>query len=379
MAISKEPPKLASENILTLPFYEPGKPIEEVERELGITGIVKLASNENPLGPSPLAIEAMRKVITEVHRYPDAMAFKLREKLSGILGVHPDQIGFGTGANQLISLACIAFLTKGDEAIIPSPSFSSYRTAVQTMDATGIFPPLDKDWKFDLNAILKAITDKTKMIFICNPNNPTGTYLNEKEVSEFLDKVPDHIVVILDEAYCKFVEPNDFPDSIKYLKNEKKRIIILRTFSKIYGIAGVRIGYGIASKELASILRRVRPPFNASVLAQAAAFAALDDDRHVERTVSLNSSGKHYFYKEFDRLGLKYAKSEANFVFFDTNRDGREVFNKLLREGVIVRPIPVNGDNRYIRVSMGLMEENKKFIKALEKVLPTIPELVEDM
>ena len=275
----------------------------------------------------------------------------------------------------MISLAAAAFLTEGDEAIIPSPSFASYRTAVQTMNATGIFPPLDKDWKFDLNGILKEITDATKMIFICNPNNPTGTYLNEKEITEFLKKVPDHIVIILDEAYKKFVEPDDYPESIQYLKDEKKRIIILRTFSKIYGIAGVRIGYGITSIELASVLRRVRPPFNASVIAQAAAFAAIDDDKHVERTVSLNSAGKHYFYKHFDRLGLYYAKSEANFVFFDTKRDGMEVFNKLLREGVIVRPIPVNGIHRYIRVSMGLMEENKKFIEALEKVLPTIPEI----
>ena len=375
MTTFKTPPKLAADNILTLPFYQPGKPIEEVERELGITGIIKLASNENPLGPSPLAIEAMRKAITEVHRYPDAMAYKLRRKLAKKLGVHDDQVGFGTGANQLISLACNAFLTAGDEAIIPSPTFASYRTAVQMMNATGVFPPLDENWKINLNNVLEAITDKTKMIFICNPNNPTGTYLNEEEVSGFIAKVPDHIVIILDEAYRKYVEPNDFPDSVKYLKDEKKRILILRTFSKIYGIAGVRIGYGITSIELSTILRRVRPPFNASVIAQAAAYAALDDDKHVERTVSLNSTGKHYFYKEFDRLGLKYAQSQTNFVFFDTNRDGKEVFNKLLQEGIIVRPIPVTADNRFLRVSMGLMDENKKFIAALEKVLPMVPEL----
>jgi histidinol-phosphate aminotransferase len=242
------------------------------------------------------------------------------------------------------------------------------------MNAKGIFPKLDEDWKINLDAVLESITDKTKMIFICNPNNPTGTYLTKSELDDFLNKVPDHIVIVLDEAYCEYVEPDDYPDSLEYLRSSGKRIVILRTFSKIYGLAGIRIGYGIATPELSDILKRVRPPFNASSIAQAAAYVAMDDIKHVERSIAINNAGKQYFYREFNRLGLKYALSQTNFVFFDTRRDGVEVFNLLLREGVIVRPLTIHDQNRYIRVSMGLMEENKKFIAALEKVLTKVPE-----
>ena len=367
-------PKLVWDNILTLPYYQPGKPIEEVERELGITGIIKLASNENPLGPSPKAIEVIHKMATEVHRYPDATAHFLKQKMSAKLELAPEQIGFGNGADEIITFIAAAFIHPGDEALVPTPTFIRYETCVQMMGGKPINIPL-KDWKLDLEALKENINDRTKMIFLCNPNNPTGTIVERKELEEFLSHVPKHIIIVFDEAYYEYVTAKEYPDTLSYLKNSDRRIIILRTFSKIYGLAGLRIGYGLTTEELADVLKLVRPPFNASAIAQAAAAAAIDDTEHVEKSRSINTEGKNYICAAFDKLGIDYAPSESNFIFFDSERDGVEVFNGMLHKGVIIRPLTVDGKKQYLRVSIGTMDENKRFVDTFEEVLKEVPKL----
>ena len=367
-------PKLVWDNILTLPYYQPGKPIEEVERELGITGIIKLASNENPLGPSPKAIEAIHKIAPDVHRYPDATAFFLKEKMAAKLGLTPEQIGFGNGADEIITFIAAAFIHPGDEALIPTPTFIRYETCVQMMGGKPIHVPLN-DWHLDLAALKEKLSERTKMIFICNPNNPTGTIIKRKELEEFMKHVPKHVIIVFDEAYYEYVTDEDYPETLSYLKDDDRRIIILRTFSKIYGLAGLRIGYGLTTVELADVLKLVRPPFNASAIAQVSAAAALDDDEHVERSRSINSEGKKYITDAFERLGITYAPSESNFIFFDSERDGVEVFNTMLRKGVIIRPLTIDGKKRYLRVSIGTMDENKRFVETFEEVLADIPKL----
>jgi len=370
-------PKLVWDNILTLPYYQPGKPIEEVERELGLTGIVKLASNENPLGPSPKATEAMHKAAASMHRYPDANGFYLKDRLGTLLDVHRDQIGLGNGADELLTLVAAAFIHPGDEALIPSPTFIRYETAVQMMGGTPVRVPL-RDWTIDFDALTAAVTERTKLVFICNPNNPTGTYVDERRVRAFLDAMPRHVIFVFDEAYREYVDALDFPDSLAFLRSGDRRIIVMRTFSKIYGLAGLRIGYGIATPELSDVLKLVRLPFNASAMAQAAALAALDDTEHVERSQQLNRQGKRFVYDLFDRLSLTYAPSQTNFVFFDSRRDGVQVFDALLRRGVIIRPLTVQGTKRYLRVSIGTPSENERFAEALEAVLADIPPIHRD-
>ena len=367
-------PKLVWDNILTLPYYQPGKPIEEVERELGITGIIKLASNENPLGPSPKAIEVIHKMATEVHRYPDATAHYLKDKMAQKLALGPEQIGFGNGADEIITFIAAAFIHPGDEALIPTPTFIRYETCVQMMGGNPIHVPL-KDWRLDLEALKEKVTERTKMIFICNPNNPTGSIVGCDELEEFLSHIPKHIIIVFDEAYYEYVTAKEYPDTLSYLKNSDRRIIILRTFSKIYGLAGLRIGYGLTTEELADILKLVRPPFNASAIAQAAAAAALDDDEHVAESRRINTEGKKFIYSAFEKFGIDYTPSESNFIFFDSERDGVEVFNAMLHKGVIIRPLTVDGKKRFLRVSIGTMEENERFVETFEKVLKEVPKL----
>ena len=364
-------PKLVWDNILTLPYYQPGKPIEEVERELGISGIIKLASNENPLGPSPKASEVIRQMATEVHRYPDATAYYLKEKMSRKLSVDTEQLGFGNGADEIITFVAAAFIHPEDEALIPSPTFIRYETSVQMMGGKPVILPLN-NWHIDLQVVLDNINEKTKMIFLCNPNNPTGSIIRKGEVDAFLEKVPKHIIIVFDEAYKEYVNDDAYPDTLEYLKRNDRRMIILRTFSKIYGLAGLRIGYGITTPELADILKLVRPPFNASAVAQAAAAAALDDDEHVRRSRTVNEEGKKYISKAFEDLGLDYTPSHSNFIFFDSKRDGVELFNAMLREGVIIRPLTIGEKNSFLRVSIGTMDENKRFVETLERVLKKV-------
>lgn len=353
--------------IMAIKPYVPGKPIEEVERELGISDVIKLASNENPLGPSPLAVEAMKKALDNVHRYPDGNCFYLKQALARFWGVTPDHLFVGNGSDEIIKLIAEAFLSEGEEAVMGHPSFSEYDFAVKIMGGQSVFVPL-KNNTYDLEAMAKAVTEKTKLVFVCNPNNPTGTIVKKAEVDKLLAALPDHVITVIDEAYYEYVGDSDYPDSLEYVR-ANKNVIVLRTFSKIYGLAGLRVGYGIAKPELVSLLMRVREPFNVNLLGQAAAIAALEDREHVERSRRANEEGKEYLYREFERMGLAYAPTETNFIWLVIRADCRKVFNKLLKRGVIVRTGDIFDAPDVIRVTIGTMEQNRRFIVNLEEVL----------
>jgi len=353
--------------ILGLKIYVAGKPIDELKRELGLTDIVKLASNENPLGPSPLAVQAIIEAASTVNLYPLQDQFYLRRKLSQRWGVDMEGIVAGSGLDEMIELIGAAFINPGDEAVVPDPSFSSYDHAVEKMGGHLIKVPL-RDYTIDVQAMLDAVTKKTKLVFICNPNNPTGTAISAAEVDFLLDNLPPGVVAVLDEAYAEFVDRDDYPQSINYVKAGRP-VIMQRTFSKVYGLAGLRVGYIITTPEIAGYIQRVRGPFNVSSVAQAAAVAALDDEEHVRKTVANNRQGKEYLYREFERLGLPYVPTQTNFLLVDVKRPSQPVFEALLRQGVIVRPGGFFGLPTMLRVSIGTMTENQRFIAALENVL----------
>lgn len=357
----------ARQEIFKLKPYTPGKPIEEVKRELGLEDIIKLASNENPLGPAPRAIEAISNMLSELHLYPDANCFNLKKALSGFYDIPITDILIGNGSDELLKLIAETFLSSGDQIIVGKPTFSEYEFAALIMGAECIEVPL-KDFTHDLPAMLAAITPKTKIIVICNPNNPTGTIVNRTQIKEFMDKVPDDILVIFDEAYYEYVENPDYNTGLEYLA-QGRNVIVLRTFSKIYGLAALRVGYGLTSTEIAQAVERVMEPFNVNTPAQIGALAALQDKEHVQKSRELNSQGKQYLYNEFKRLGLTYVPTEANFIFMDTGADCREIFNRLLKLGVIVRTGDIFGYPTFIRVTVGTEEENQRFIASLEKVL----------
>lgn len=357
----------ARKNILTVAPYEPGKPIEEVQRELGLKKVIKLASNENSLGPSPKALSALRKNLKNVNRYPDSNSFYLKRKLAKRLKVGPGNLIIGNGSDELIVLALKAFLDEGDEVIIADTTFLIYKIASQVAGAKIATAPM-KGFKYDLDAVKREITDKTKMIFIANPDNPTGTYVTREEVAAFMKDVPDETIIFFDEAYYEFGRlQKDFPDSMKYLN--KENVIIARTFSKAYGLSGLRVGYGIAAPELIGYMDKAREPFNVNSLAQAAALAALDDGQFLKKTLSNTKKGKEFLYREFKKLGLEYVPSATNFILVDIKKDCKEVFKKMLSLGVIVRDMKAWGLDTYIRVTIGTEKENKKFIQALRRVL----------
>jgi histidinol-phosphate aminotransferase len=355
------------EYILSIKPYVPGKPIEEFEREYGISGSIKLASNENPIGPSPKAVKAIEKALSRLNRYPDGSGHDLIIKLSERLGVSPGNIVLGNGSDEIIGMLTSAFLVPGDEAIIPSPSFLIYEITVRTAGAKPVFVPL-KSLAIDLEGIAKKISDKTRLIFLCNPNNPTGTIISGKDFDRFIKRVPRNVIIVADEAYIEFVRDKGCLKSIDYI-DSGHQIVTLRTFSKVYGLAGLRIGYGVMSEEIAGILNRIRPPFNASIPAQAGAVAALDDKAFFNKTVRLVHNGLDYMYESLKDRGIKYFPTQANFFLIDTGRNADEVFEKMLRLGVIVRSMTSYGYPEYIRVSVGLRKENIRFIKAVEKVL----------
>ncbi|RJQ42749.1 MAG: histidinol-phosphate transaminase [Nitrospiraceae bacterium] len=351
----------APEHIKSISPYVPGKPVEELERELGISGSIKLASNENPLGPSPLAIRELRKGIRGLNRYPDGSCFYLKDALSAKLNIRPEEILFGNGSNELIELAVRTFMSPGDEAIMAHPSFVVYSMIVQAVNGRSIMAPL-KDWRHDLDEMAARITPKTKIIFIANPNNPTGTVNTKAEMERLMNKVPEGVLVVVDEAYCEYVASPEYADSLKYFRNGRD-ILILRTFSKIYGLAGLRIGYGIANPSLTTEMNRVRQPFNVNSLAQKAASAALNDEKHIARSKRKNEAGKKYLYKELGKLGFTFVPTEANFIYVPLKDHGAfSLYNALLREGVIVRPMGQDA----VRVTIGLPEENRKLIAALK-------------
>jgi histidinol-phosphate aminotransferase len=352
-----------SENINNLTPYVPGKPIEELERELGISGSIKLASNENPLGPSPKAIAAMRKVIEGLNRYPDGSGYYLSAALAKKYDVDIAQVILGNGSNELIELVVRTFVQPGDEIVSADPSFVVYKMIAQAANAVNVIVPC-RDLRHDLDAMAEKITPKTKIVFIANPNNPTGTMNTKVEMDRFMGRVPDHVIVAVDEAYFEYVTHADYPDSLDYLR-AGKNILSLRTFSKIYGLAGLRIGYGITTAQIAELMNKVRQPFNTNSLGQAGALAALGDHKHVEKSIAINNEGKQFLYQTFQRLGIPYTPTETNFIFFEAPMDGRELYTVLLKQGVIIRPM---GGKR-LRVTIGLPDENRRFVTELEKTL----------
>jgi histidinol-phosphate aminotransferase len=352
--------------IRALDPYPPGKPIEELEREYGVKGSIKLASNENPLGPSPKAVAAMREAIDQVHRYPDGSCFYLRRALARKLGVSPEAILLGNGSNELIELIVRTFLRQEQEAVMADQAFVIYRMVVQAQGGRATCVPL-RDFTHDLEAMADAVNGGTRIVFLANPNNPTGTIFFREAWEDFLRSLPRHVIVVMDEAYAEFVEDPAYPDSLADLGGEQP-IVVLRTFSKIYGLAGLRVGYGVAPPELVDMMNRVRAPFNVSTLAQVAALAALDDDAHVERTRRVNREGMVYLRRALIDLGLEVVPSWANFILVRVGNAAR-VYESLLRLGVIVRPVPVYGFPEHVRITVGLPEENERLIGALGRVL----------
>jgi histidinol-phosphate aminotransferase len=361
--------ELFRNQILAIKPYVPGKPVEEVERELGISNAIKLASNENPLGPSPLAVEAMAKTISKVSAYPDGNCYYLKNALSEHLGVTPGHLIVGNGSDEILKLITEAFLNEGEEAVVADPSFSEYDFSVKIMGGTTVAVPLT-DYTHDLKAMRAAVTEKTKLVFVCNPNNPTGTTVGRKQVTELIDSLPEGVITILDEAYYEYVADPEYPESIDFI-HQGKNVIVLRTFSKIYGLAGLRIGYGVANPELIGSLMRVKEPFNVNMMAQVAALAALEDKEHVARSRELNEEEKIFLAGEFTRLGLFHVPTQANFIWLRVAADCRSVFNALLKRGVIVRTGDIFGAPDVVRVTIGTREQNKRFIMMLEEVLTT--------
>ncbi|MGO0122427.1 histidinol-phosphate transaminase [Desulfothermobacter acidiphilus] len=345
-------------------IYRPGKPIEEVRRELGLEEVIKLASNENPLGPSPRALAALEG-LDHWHLYPEGSSYELRQALARRLGVDPDNIIVGCGSSEVIQMLSLALLAPGDEVIIPVPTFPRYEPLARLMGASPVRVPL-RDYRIDVEAVARALTPRTKMVYLCNPNNPTGTIITREEVEWFLERAGDDVLTVLDEAYCEYVTDPRYPNGIDLL-HRGRNVVILRTFAKIYGLAGLRIGYGVADTALIAELHRVREPFNVSSAAQIAALAALDDEEFVQRSRQTNEAGKLLLYRELEQRGLAYVPTEANFLLFDAGRDEREVFQQMLRQGVIIRGGV--GYPTHLRVTIGTQEQNQRFLEALDKVL----------
>src|SRR5256884_3712449 len=358
---------LANEHILGIAPYEPGKPIEELERELGSGAAIKLASNENPLGPSDRVQKALAAALTTLNRYPDGSGFYLRQALAKKHGVGSDQVILGNGSNELIELLVRTFLKPGDEAVVPNPSFVVYPMIVQAAGGIRVMVML-KDYRLDLDAMARAVTPLTKMVFIANPNNPTATIVTADEVEAFMNRIPDRTIVVFDEAYFEFAMGPDFPDTLSYAKQGRK-VIVLRTFSKANSLAGLRVGYAVADADATALMNRIRQPFNVNSLGQIAALAALEDEAHVLECVRMIEAGRHFLYDEFKTLRLKYVPSRANFILVDVGRSAAEIYQKLLHEGVIVRPMTAFGMESTLRITVGPPAENPRPIKGRRAAL----------
>lgn len=356
---------LAKPSVLTQPVYEPGKPIEYVARELGLdpAGIIKLASNENPFGPSPRALTAAKRALEQGQLYPDGGCFELRHRLAGVRGMTADEIVVGNGSNEIIELLGHAFLGPGDEVVMAAPAFIVYKLVTLLFGARAVEIPL-RGWRHDLDAMAAAITPRTKLVWVCTPNNPTGTTNTEAELSAFVRRMPEHVVIVVDEAYAEFVE--NAPD-LRPLIREGRKVVCLRTFSKIYGLASLRVGYGYAAAELCALLNRVRQPFNVNAIAQAAAVAALDDEEFARRCARENRTGLVQLEEGCRTLGLEFVPSSANFMLIKVG-DGMKVFDALQRRGVIVRPVKSYGLPEWVRVTVGTGEQNERFLGELREV-----------
>jgi histidinol-phosphate aminotransferase len=344
--------------------YVPGKPIEELERELGIEGAVKLASNENPLGPSPRAVEAIRSKAASVHRYPDGASFQLRAALAARLGVARESLVFGCGADEILELVAKCFLGPGDECVYAWPSFAMYPIVVKGMGATPVPVPLDAKLVHDLDALAAAVTKRTRVVVVCNPNNPTGTGVGAADFDRFAAALPHDVVLLVDEAYVDFSERPDRIDALAWVAR-RPGTLSARTFSKIAGLAGLRVGYAVADRELAGYLERARHPFNLNVLAEVAALAALDDPEHLARTLRVNREGMAYLTRELAALGIETWPSEANFLLA---KPGPGAYERLLRKGIIVRPLAGFGLPEHVRITIGTAEQNEGLVKALREL-----------
>lgn len=356
-----------ADNIASLVPYPPGKPIEELEREYGISNSIKLASNENALGPSPRAVAAIAGALAKLHRYPDGSCYYLANRLAAKIGVRPEEIVFGNGSNEIIGLLIATFLQPGEEVITSHPTFLVYQKMVQAQGGVNRVVPL-KEMRHHLPEILEAITNRTRLIFLDNPNNPTGTAFTAAEFETFLAAVPDHVIVVLDEAYIDFVDADQRFDACAYLHGETP-VVALRTFSKAYGLAGLRIGYGLMREELAGYLHRLRQPFNVNQLAQIGALAALDDEEHYQQTLTMTTEGMIWLHREIARLGCRPLPSQANFFLVDVGGSGKKLYEQLLAKGVIVRPMQAYGYPNYIRITVGLPAENERLARAMAEAL----------
>ncbi len=357
-------------NIETLVPYPPGKPLEELEREYGISGSIKLASNENAWGPSPKATAAIAKALTNLHRYPDGSCYYLANRLAEKIGVKPEELVFGNGSNEIIGLLVSTFLLPGEEVITSHPTFLVYQKMVQAQGGVNRVVELN-NLHHDLDRIAAAVTDKTRLIFLDNPNNPTGTIFTHQEFKAFLNKIPESVIVVLDEAYVDFVAAPNRLDAREYL-HLPTPVVALRTFSKAYGLAGLRVGYGLMRPEIADYLHRLRQPFNVNTLAQVGALACLDDDEHYQQTMNLTKEGMAWLQAEIQKLGCRPLSSNANFFLVDVGVSGKLLYEKMLSRGVIIRPMAAYGFPNHIRITIGLAAENQRLVSALAESLQEI-------
>src|ERR1700736_4146187 len=356
----------ANPQLRDLAIYEPGKPIEETARELGTdpSQIIKLASNENALGPSPKAVLAIRSAIESAQLYPDGSGIRLRDAIAAQLGLKRENLILGNGSNEIIEFIAHAFLNRGDEVVTPKYSFVAYKLVAQLFDAHTI-EPAPVNFQPDLDALLSAITPKTKVVFLANPNNPTGSLLDQKEMDAFIERVPNRIITVLDEAYFEFLD--NPPDSLRYIR-AGRNVVVLRTFSKIHGLASLRVGYGLARPDVIEVLQKTRQPFNVNGIGQIAAIAALGDTQHLEQSKHIVDIGRIYLEEQFRAMKLKFNPSAANFVFVNVG-DGPAVFKKLLAMKIVVRPLSGNNLPDCLRITAGTMEQNEKCIAALKETL----------
>lgn len=352
--------------------YVPGKPIGEVKRELGLDDVIKLASNENPLGVSPEAVEAMREAVERVNLYPDAANYDLRTAIAERFDFALEQVAVGNGADDLILQLSMAYLDQGDDVVTSRSSFPIYDVYTHVMRASLTKTPLASGYRIDLDAMADAISERTKLIYVCNPNNPTGTIVGSGDVERFLRRVPENAIVVFDEAYREMVDASDFPDTAGYVREGRSNVIVLRTCSKVYGLAGIRLGYGFAHPDLVSTMMRIKMVFNVNVAAQAAGIAALGDEEFFRRSIDTNRAGREYLRAAFDRLGLESAESHTNFVLVKIGPNAEAVQRALLEAGIIVRPCGGYDLPEHLRVSIGTPEQNERLVGELTQLLGSV-------
>ncbi len=353
--------------------YVPGTPIEDVQRQYGLKDVIKLASNENPFGSSPKALEAIRQALPRLNQYPDSGCHALRHALATALQVDPKQLVVGNGADGVITQICMAYLDERSQVIASKSSFPNHERFTHIMRAQLTKIPL-KNHRLDLEAMADAITERTTLVFVCNPNNPTGTIVTANQVEAFMERVPDHVLVAFDEAYYELVDSDEYPETIAYIREGRENVILLRTFSKVYGLAGIRLGYGVAMPSVLAPMNQVKDSFPVNQLAQVAGIAALQDQEFLQRTVQANHASRLWLYEQFERLGLSYVESHTNFVLFHIGPHALDIQQELLKQGVIIRPCDGYDLCDWLRVTVGTPEQDARFIETLESVLEILPE-----